>query len=98
MGHQAAQVVQLAPEVRNKTQQRISALVSLLRENPRQAFAYSDLMAETGMAYDTCLYCLHTLAEVGMVTKVETPDGPGRPKVTFQWAGARVLGTRTASA
>ncbi len=84
-------------EARNKTQQRIAGLVALLQENSAQAFAYSDLMVETGMAYDTLLYCLHTLAEVGMVTKVETPDGPGRPKVTFQWADAWDLGSRAAS-
>lgn len=84
--------------VRNKTQQRISSLVELLKENANQAFSYSDLMVETDMAYDTLLYVLHTLAEVGMVTKVETPDGPGRPKVTFQWSGARELGSRAASA
>lgn len=84
----------LPREARNKTQQRISHLLELLRENSTQAFTYADLMLATGMAYDTLLYVLHTLEAMGHVTKEETPDGPGRPKVTFQWASTRTGGVR----
>lgn len=72
-------------DVQNKTQQRITSVVDLLRSNPKKAFGYPELVSVTGMAYDTLLYVLHTLEHMGHVEKHETPDGPGRPKVTFQW-------------
>lgn len=86
--------VEAIQEVQNKTQQRIASVVSLLRKNPTKAYGYPELVAKTGMAYDTLLYVLHTLECVDLVTKHETPDGPGRPKVTFQWAQTRDTGSR----
>lgn len=94
---QEAQVVQM-PRQLGKTQQRVIAVLDHLRGNPTEAFSYSDLMSETGTPYDQLLYMLHAWEAVGVVTKHEHADGPGRPKVMFQWADARVLGTRRASA
>lgn len=73
------------------------ALVVHLRKSPDKAFGYRDLMDATGMPYDALLYVLHAWAEVDIVQKHEVPNGPGRPKVTFQWSAARVGGTRLAA-
>lgn len=89
-------VVQL-PQVLGKTQQRVQAVLKHLRENPRRSFTYHDLTQATGMPYDALLYVLHALAEVGVVDKHEVATGPGRPRVSFQWA-SRALGARQASA
>ena len=92
-----AQIVQL-PKQLGKTQQRIVAVLDLLQSNPRQEFSYSDLMSATGTPYDQLLYMLHAWEAVGVVSKTEHAEGPGRPKVLFQIADARVVGTRRASA
>lgn len=81
------------PKQLGKTQQRVIAVLGLLQENPSKAYSYSDLMTATGTPYDQLLYMLHAWEAVGMVTKADIAEGPGRPKVTFQWS-PRVVGTR----
>lgn len=83
-------------EIRGKTEQRVSHVVSVLRK-ARSPLSYDDLARSTGASYDSLLYILATLVEVGMVNRLDEPDGPGRPKVRFEWIAtksrAQVLGT-----
>lgn len=82
-------------DIRGKTEQRISAVIDLMRAAPASSFTYEELSQATGAHYDACLYILATLCEVGMAERIEVPDGPGRPKVHFKWiGGARALGVR----
>lgn len=90
-----AEVIEM-PKQLGKTQQRVLAVLGLLQSNRDEAYSYSTLMSETGTPYDQLLYMLHAWEAVGMVTKSEVAEGPGRPKVTFQWT-ARVGGTRKVS-
>lgn len=77
------------PEVKGKTQQRVTAVVAYLRKNAGKLFTYSDLTRATGMPYDALLYVLHALVEVGLVEKVEDSDKrPGRPVVQYRWLKA----------
>lgn len=85
------------PKALGKTEQRVQRLLSFLEEHAMDAFSYQDLMRATGTPYDALLYVLHALEAVGVVEKQEVPDGPGRPRVTFQWASPRVTGTRRAA-
>lgn len=83
----AAAVVNLN-EIRGKTEQRVSNVVAALKAS-KTAMSYDDLIAITGSTYDSLLYILATLCEVGMVTRLEVPEGPGRPKVQFQWVNLK---------
>lgn len=93
----AANVIQLPP-VPGKTQQRIQMLLSILQRKPQRAYTYAELQELTGTPYDQLLYCLHTLEAVSMVQRTDLVEGPGRPKVAFQWVEARAGGARLASA
>lgn len=95
---QQAQVIQM-PRTPGKTEQRVALLLQYLEDNAATTFAYPELTQATGMPYDALLYVLHALVAVGMVDKHEVADGPGRPRVTFQWAQApRASGARRATA
>lgn len=88
-------------DIRGKTEQRVVAVIELLRAEPKRQFTYEELATITGAHYDACLYILATLCEVGLVKRVDVPDGPGRPKVHFTWTGkadARGLGLRKRAA
>lgn len=75
-------------EIKGKTEQRVQNVVSELRR-ARRPYTYDDLILLTGSTYDSLLYILATLQEVGMVERTETPEGPGRPKVLFRWKSSR---------
>lgn len=85
--------------IRGKTEQRVIAVIDFLKTAPSSAFTYEEISKATSSHYDACLYICATLVEVGLVTRHMVPEGPGRPKVRFQWAGkgkARELGSRSA--
>lgn len=89
----AARVVDLT-EIRGKTEQRVANVLQVLKAG--KALTYEELQTATGSTYDSLLYILTTLCAVGMVERLDVPDGPGRPKVHFQWIRskrAQVLGT-----
>lgn len=71
-------------DIPGKTDQRIERLVSALK-SARTPLTYDALIQATGATYDLVLYVTATLIHVGMVRRVTEPDGPGRPKVRFQW-------------
>jgi hypothetical protein len=75
--------------VKGKTEQRVTAVVSLLRTTAKRrkgkALTYEEISRGTDTAYDILLYILATLVEVECVERIEDADGPGRPKVRFRW-------------
>lgn len=73
-------------DVKGKTEQRVTAVVSLLRRSV-EPLSYEDLRIRTGTPYDALLYMLSVLVEVGLVTKSELAEGPGRPRSMFLWFG-----------
>ena len=82
-------------DIRGKTEQRITAVIALLRDSPDSSFTYEELSKATGAHYDACLYIMATLCEVGNVERLTISTGPGRPKVQFRWIdNARGVGPR----
>jgi hypothetical protein len=75
-------------DIRGKTEQRVTAIIKLLQASPESSFTYEELSAECNAHYDVCLYVMATLCEVGMVERVSTSEGPGRPKIRFRWIGS----------
>jgi DNA-binding transcriptional ArsR family regulator len=94
MAQTNAQVIQ----IKGKTEQRVTAVLSVMRESRKASgLTYEDLKDRTGMPYDALLYVLSTLIELGYVERLDVPEGPGRPRVFFRWIfseSARVGGTR----
>lgn len=75
-------------DIRGKTEQRVALVVTVLRDS-QHGLTYEDLQTRTGATYDSLLYILATLCEVGMVRRLDLASGPGRPKVHFQWIKSR---------
>ena len=85
--------------VQGKTEQRVSLVIATLRESD-VALTYADLTERTDTAYDSLLYILATLVEIGVVKRSEDEvSGPGRPKAHFSWdvEAARGMGPRSAA-
>jgi predicted ArsR family transcriptional regulator len=90
--------VTVVTEIRGKTEQRVIAVISVLK-GATAPVTYDDLHNQTGTAYDVLLYILATLCEIGLVEREEVAEGPGRPRVHFQWIKrdkARAIGARSA--
>ena len=75
-----------AIQVKGKTEQRVEAVVRYLKDF-LSPIGYEELQKETGSSYDSLLYILATLEELGKVKRTQVPQGPGRPKVYFEWVG-----------
>lgn len=71
-------------QIKGKTEQRVEAVVSNLRTSSSPV-SYEELSFETGASYDSLLYILATLEEMGKVKRITVPMGPGRPRVYFEW-------------
>lgn len=71
-------------QVKGKTEQRVERVIEVL-ENAPAAVGYEELEEKTGASYDSLLYILATLEEIGKVKRTTTANGPGRPKVFFEW-------------
>lgn len=69
--------------IRGKTEQRVEQVLKVLG-SARNPVTYDELETRTGAHYDSLLYILTTLVEVGFVERLDLPDGPGRPKVHFR--------------
>lgn len=84
-------------EIRGKTEQRVIAVISALK-GAQKPLSYDDLRDLTSAHYDTLLYILTTLIELGHVEKHEVREGPGRPRILFSWKAssrrAQALGAR----
>lgn len=101
------QVVGTVTEIRGKTEQRVSEIISILKD-AASPMSYDDLRIASGAvrqadgawvggtSYDIFLYVCATLVEVGLAERTDVPDGPGRPKVHFRWVAtrARAIGAR----
>lgn len=74
--------------VLGKTEQRVQRVITVLQELDHPV-TYEYLMERTGSTYDSLLYILATLAELGKVDKLNIAEGPGRPRVHFAWRGRR---------
>ncbi len=72
-------------QVKGKTEQRVENVIEVLQNAP-SSVGYEELMEKTGASYDSLLYILATLEEIGKVKKTSVSVGPGRPKVFFEWA------------
>lgn len=71
---------------KGKTEQRITAVVQVLRDAAPERLGYDEITSLTDTNYDILLYILQTLVEVGLVEREEEPrEGPGRPKIFFRW-------------
>lgn len=71
-------------QVKGKTEQRVEAVVSYLTRQTSPV-GYGELRDATGSSYDSLLYILATLEEIGRVKRTTVSAGPGRPKVFFEW-------------
>ena len=69
----------------SKTEQRIRSIIRALERAHPNPLTYEELAKKTSTSHDVLLYVTQTLVEVGYVTREETPDGPGRPRVQFTW-------------
>lgn len=81
-------------EIRGKTEQRVQHVIAALKKR-RDPVDYDTLIRVTGANYDSLLYILATLIEVGMVNRTNVADGPGRPKVHFVWVRGELPATGT---
>ena len=71
-------------QIKGKTEQRVERVIEVLQSAP-SSVGYEELVEKTGASYDSLLYILATLEEIGKVTRTTTATGPGRPKVFFEW-------------
>lgn len=71
-------------QIKGKTEQRVEAVVDYLVHSPSPV-TYSDLKEVCSTSYDSLLYILATLEEMGKVRRTTLSAGPGRPKVYFEW-------------
>jgi DNA-binding HxlR family transcriptional regulator len=71
-------------QIKGKTEQRVEAVVQVLQDAP-VPLGYGELREATGASYDSLLYILATLEEIGRVKRTTVSMGPGRPKVYFEW-------------
>lgn len=69
----------------SKTERRISEIVRCLKRAYPDSLTYEDLARRTDTSHDVLLYVTTALVEVGRLSRDETPDGPGRPRVQFTW-------------
>lgn len=71
-------------QIKGKTEQRVGRVIEVL-ENATSPVGYEELVEKTSASYDSLLYILSTLEEIGKVRRTTTASGPGRPKVFFEW-------------
>lgn len=81
----------VAVEIRGKTEQRVEKVLSVLQK-ARHPVTYDDLQSRTGAHYDSLLYILATLVEVGLAERLELAEGPGRPRIHFRWVPPEDMG------
>ena len=71
-------------QIKGKTEQRVVAVVDFLVHSPVPV-TYADIREVCSTSYDSLLYILATLEEMGKVRRTTLSSGPGRPKVYFEW-------------
>lgn len=71
-------------QVKGKTEQRVERVIEVLKNSPG-VVGYEELAEKTSASYDSLLYILATLEEIGKVIRTTVATGPGRPKVFFEW-------------
>ena len=83
-------------DIRGKTEQRVTEVISIL-SNASGPLSYDDIriasgakagrdgVLRKGVPYDALLYITCTLMELGHVRRIEEANGPGRPRVYFEW-------------